>query len=516
MIEAFDPHIGRQLLGRYRVVRVLASGGQGTVYLARGEGAAGFVRPLVVKRILGRFEADQARQDHFAREARITAQLRHPGIVPVLDFARDGDCYMMVLEYVHGFDLRRWERYVRRTKGDFPVNLAVYAVIKVLEALEYAHTLRGADRRLVQVIHRDISPSNVLIDVGGHVKLTDFGIARMQSEQTTETDTKHNIKGKLPYIAPEMFREQPPSVLTDIYSCAVMLHELLAGSNEFRGSNAAEVAVRALEHVPTRLDRLRTDVPTRVAKVIARALSKDPRHRPGSAAAFSEALREAIGRDLSELRTEFCEAVKSDFENPRMPRTLGVPDLATLERSWRQWDTAEFNGAAAAPQIDDGATEVESVSLTTRSRRRLAARWALLVAAIAVVVGVGVRGTDALAARAPQYIFRAPPASEVGAASGPAKTPSKPPSKAAKLTEAFAKRQAEVAQCFSEHGGSDQKLWVHFSVARDGQVNEVRVTPKRSAKSDLGVCVTHVAEQVRFGKQPQAVSFRIPIRATRR
>src|SRR5947209_14846010 len=194
MNVATDELIGRVVLGRYRIVRMLAQGGMGVIYLARSEGAAGFVRPIVVKRILSDLISDESIVNHFKREARIMSNLRHPGIVSVIDFGQEARSYLMVLDYVHGFHAGRWQKFVRTTRGPFPAELAVQIVLAVLDALHYAHTLADADGRVLGIVHRDVSPSNVLLEVDGHVKLADFGIARMQTESTDVRTEAGTIK----------------------------------------------------------------------------------------------------------------------------------------------------------------------------------------------------------------------------------------------------------------------------------------------------------------------------------
>ena len=328
--------VGRTVLGRYRIVKPLGRGGQGMVYLARGEGAAGFARPTVVKRVLTPFADDPQVLDAFAREARITSQLRHPDIVSVIDFERDGVSYVMVLEYVHGYDMRRWERFVHKQRGGFDAENVAYVMIKTLEALHYAHTLRAPDGSPRQVIHRDISPANVLVDLDGHIKLTDFGIARMDAEEVTVVTSGMQIKGKLPYVAPEMFRGAPPSVTTDVYACGVMLHELVLGKNEFRAVNALETLALAAEHIATRLDVARPDVPKALADAVNKALCKDPTQRFQSALEFAQALRDALGGEISEVEARFREVVREDFLNPEIAKLLGSPPLSELDAAWRQ------------------------------------------------------------------------------------------------------------------------------------------------------------------------------------
>src|SRR3954470_8777440 len=141
MTRPSDDQTGRVVLGRYRLVMPLAKGGQGVVYLARGEGAAGFTLPVVIKRVLTPISRDPEVNERFVREARITAQLRHPDIVSILDFEQESDdSYVMVLEYVHGYDLAKWTQFLRSDQRPFDAQLAAYIAIRTLEALHYSHS----------------------------------------------------------------------------------------------------------------------------------------------------------------------------------------------------------------------------------------------------------------------------------------------------------------------------------------------------------------------------------------
>ncbi|HEX5098716.1 MAG TPA: serine/threonine-protein kinase, partial [Polyangiaceae bacterium] len=160
---------GRVLLGRYRVVRPLARGGMGVVYLGRVEGAAGFAKPVVIKALLTNPTQAEEGEHLFAREARIVSHLQHPGIVSVFDFGQVDGTHVMVLEYVHGYNLGQWFRYVTDARGAVPVHHATHIVLGVLDALDYAHRLTRPDGTPFGIVHRDISPGNVLIDDQGRV-----------------------------------------------------------------------------------------------------------------------------------------------------------------------------------------------------------------------------------------------------------------------------------------------------------------------------------------------------------
>lgn len=333
--EEVDELLGRVVLGRYRIVRELARGGMGAIYLARSEGAASFTRPVVVKRMLPEFVGDDAAARMFKREARIMALLRHPGIVSVYDFGREEHSYLLVMDYVHGFHLGRWVSWMLKRRVEVPVVLAVQIVIQVLEALQYAHALTGDGGEPLRIVHRDVSPSNVLLDVDGHVRLADFGIAQSGADAPDVKTTTRTVKGKFSYMAPEILDGGDPTPSGDVYSAAVVLHEILIGRNEFRTSNPTSTIGRVLTHVPTRLDVARADCSPELADVVAMALLKDPAHRFESAAEFSLALRQVRGVPGEEADAMLAETIARDFRDPTLSAMFSLPPLDEIERSLR-------------------------------------------------------------------------------------------------------------------------------------------------------------------------------------
>jgi serine/threonine-protein kinase len=506
------------VLGRFRVVRLLARGGMGEIYLARSEGAAGFAIPVVIKRVLSEFSGDEAIVTMFKREARIMSNLRHPGIVSVLDFGVEGLGYVMVLEYVHGFHVGRWSRWLHSQRTHFPVGRAVHIVLQMLAALEYAHTIKDTDGRPLSVVHRDISPSNVLIDVEGHVKIADFGVARMHGEQTEvrtgQQGSDGTIKGKFPYLAPELFTGASPDAQSDVYSSAVVLDELLRGSNPFRAEDPHLTIGKVFHFVPERLDLVREDVPEALALVVAKALYKAPAERWGSAESFAKALRAAWPTPQEQAQQELADAARRDFQDPLFASTLRLDDLATLARAWRETHDTQLDALDVAdpaiPAYAEAATQVpRPVDERTRAAGpaatvdrppaapdapppqptpaeapkskvvplALTALAALVVIALAIVgVTFGLRGSTSGTDEGPVYLVVHPTdTADAGpsAPNGPANEVAEPPSgsetldagtsparrraRAARASEAasleapFRARAADVTRCFSTY-----------------------------------------------------------------
>ena len=329
-----DDMTGRLLLGRYRVVRRLAAGGMGVVYLARAEGAAGFVKPVVVKLVLPILASSEEFSGMFAREARILANLRHPGIVSIVEFAEEADCNIMVLEYVHGFQLGQWKKYLSSKHREIPTAVAIQIIINVLDALHYAHTLQSPAGDMKQIIHRDISPGNIMIDVDGHVKLVDFGIAFATENTEGYKTTNKSFKGKLSYSAPELFANKKASVQSDIYSAGVTLHEILVGRNEFNFKDHASIVNAVLNHVPSSVHACRNDAPERIDDVIWKALAKKSELRFKTAAEFADALRDITSTPEHKASAMLADIVLTDF-GEEMAAFLKVESLVSRERAWR-------------------------------------------------------------------------------------------------------------------------------------------------------------------------------------
>lgn len=572
-----DEMVGSVLLGRYRVLRHLADGGMGSIYLARNEGAAGFVRPVVIKWILPQHSGDEKMTQLFMREARIMATLRHPGIVSVQDFALDDGMYIMVMEYVHGFHLGRWSHYMTEVRGGFPAELVVHIMLAVLRALDYAHKLTGDDKKPLGIVHRDVTPSNVLIDVDGHVKLADFGVARIASEHTAVGD--ESIKGKFQYLPPEIFEGVPASAVTDVYSAGVTLHEILVGHNEFASDSGMAASVGlAFHHTPTRVDTLRADVSSQLADVIEKALSKDPNDRYKSAAEFARALSRVRRLDEVEAAERVRMLAATDFRNPRMAEMSSLPQLAELESAWRtptptprpagkrrrgltddSLATAKTHPGDDTPSVGQDVDPFQAVDptgpfLPVEPAKR--SYTGLLVAA-AVLAFLAVGGVAAYAlwiakekpeAQAPSYIVmdeRKPPGNQTpgtqpgtetpadnpdgsaqagpgeadaGAAAKPVEDTGdkKPVSAETKLSRAFAKHKSKVTACFRSHRddvGRSTKVSIRFEVEKSGKVSSATVFPSSVRGSGLGRCLKKVGMATRFGRQSRRLAFRVPLSA---
>jgi eukaryotic-like serine/threonine-protein kinase len=331
--------IGRVLLGRYRIVRELAKGGMGVVYLARAEGAVGFVKPVVIKLVLPEHAADERFRSMFVREAQILANLRHPGIVDVIELNEEDGAYVMVLEYVRGYHLGQWSKFLRLKGRALAPGIAIQIVIDVLEALYHAHSMAHPDGTSMHIVHRDVSPSNILLDEDGRARLLDFGVARMRGGTAEYMTQVKGFVGKLFYSAPEVFAEGGDATpKSDAYACAVMLHELLTGQNPFRTDSQAQTLQRVLTHMPEPLEASHPELPHGLDAVLAKALAKSPDDRYDSALDFAHALRSLQTEGESEQRKQLAAMLRGDFGR-EMSELLGLESLADRDDAWRRLNT---------------------------------------------------------------------------------------------------------------------------------------------------------------------------------
>lgn len=276
--------------GKYEPVRPVAQGGMASVWLGVTHGEANFRRKVAIKRVLRHLFSDAEFEAMFVEEARVVADLHHPNIVQVHDFGYDVDGgYFIIMEWVEGMDLHRYVAAMVDAGEATPWPIVSAIAIEVLRALSAAHQRKDEAGAHAPVIHRDVTPANILVGLGGNVKLTDFGLSRAKDRPGT-TDPGV-VKGKVAYMAPECLRGDPATPLSDIYAVGVTLWEALAGERLFGGSGTdVDIAMRVMEmNVPDLAER-RPDLPEELVHIVARAMAPVPARRYQRAGAMVEAL----------------------------------------------------------------------------------------------------------------------------------------------------------------------------------------------------------------------------------
>jgi serine/threonine-protein kinase len=281
-------------VGRYELLLKLAVGGMGSVYVGRQRGAAGFERLVAVKQMHSHIAQTPEMLGAFLDEARIASLVHHPNVVRVQDvYEAEGEC-LLVMDYVDGVALSGLLWSMRRRSERLPPRVSLRVMIDALLGLHAAHELRNLGGTPMHVVHRDVSPHNVLLGADdGIARVTDFGVARA-AERSTQTRTGQ-IKGKLRYMAPEQASEGEVDRRADVFSAGVVLWELLAGRRFFQGENDAKLLLAITGANYPDLATIRPDLPAPLAALVTRALSRNPDERWPSALAFAQAL-EAWGR----------------------------------------------------------------------------------------------------------------------------------------------------------------------------------------------------------------------------
>ena len=296
-------------------------------------GPDGFQRELVLKRIRPRFSRDERFARMFVDEARIASQLNHPNIVQIFEFGKiDGD-YFLAMEHVPGVDLARLGSQLVDSGDRFPIALAAFITIEVCRALDYAHRKRGPDGTPLGIVHRDVSPANVLISREGAVKLADFGIARAAERREQTLDGV--VKGKVAFMSPEQVRDLPLDGRTDIFSAGIILYLILAGEHPFAGVNDGESIGNLLTSEWPPPSEIADDIPPALDRIVMQATAKDRDERYETAARLAEDLEQflfdsRLRASASELSSLMKRIYGDDAATAPIPR-IAIDDVVASE-----------------------------------------------------------------------------------------------------------------------------------------------------------------------------------------
>ncbi|MFK8000746.1 MAG: protein kinase [Polyangiales bacterium] len=275
--------------GKYQLLELLARGGMAEVYKAKAHGVEGFEKILVIKRILEELGRNPDFVDMFINEAKIAVTLSHANIVQVFDLGRADETYFIAMEYVAGSDLATILRRSKKYGKPIPAQLAVFVVSEIAKGLDYAHRRRDANMRPLFIVHRDVSPQNILVSYEGEVKLTDFGIAKARTTVADETEAGV-LKGKYAYMSPEQARGIDVDNRTDIFALGTVLYEALTGVNPFLTASTYETLQRVREGFPSPIREVAPQLPDELIAIVEKAMSPDPDDRHQNAGLFYEDL----------------------------------------------------------------------------------------------------------------------------------------------------------------------------------------------------------------------------------
>ncbi len=333
-----EPSRGRDLrVGRYAIQGEIATGGMATVHYGRLVGPAGFSRGVAIKRLHGQYAKDPDFVAMFLDEARLASRILHPNVVPILDVVADGGELFLVMEFVPGEAL---SKLFKRTPEGVPLSIASAIAVGMLEGLHAAHEARGEDGTPLSIVHRDVSPQNVLVGLDGVARLIDFGVAKATGNATMTRDGQ--VKGKVAYMAPEQIRAEKIDRRADIYAASVVLWEMLTGKRFFAEaeSDAARVLLALNAEIPPP-SSIRPELKGDLDAIVMRGLARKPEDRFGSAREMAQAMERvstpAAARDVgrwveakagealwlrSQRMSEFDLSIATELPGKASPRVL--------------------------------------------------------------------------------------------------------------------------------------------------------------------------------------------------
>jgi len=404
------------LLGKYQLLRRIATGGMAELYLARATGIHGFEKLVVLKRILPQHAESDDFNRMFLDEARLAATLHHPNIVQVYDIGEEGNFFTM--EYVQGQDLRKLVRAARKADRALPLEHILHIVMGIAAGLHHAHEKVGTDGRPLGIVHRDVSPSNVLVTYEGGVKIVDFGIAKAATAQSATL--AGTLKGKIPYMSPEQCRGESVDRRSDIFSIGTLLWELTTGARLFTGENEFGIINRVAAGAVPLPTSVRPDYPPELEAIVMRALTADREQRysqaldlqidledfarearlPVSSARMAKFMRELFEEEIRQTAA-MLQFDRLD-EQPTMPRPalsrevlLGSGLRAVVEPESVEETPSELRGdgghsmptaAAQASHAAGSSTDIHYVDTDEPPRTsRLAVALAVITGMIAVL-----------------------------------------------------------------------------------------------------------------------------------
>lgn len=378
-----------------------------------------FRRLYARKRLHAHYRQDPELRQMFVEEARLAGLLRHPNVIGVLDVGEDDEGPYLVMDYVEGVSVSALIADVRKGEDLLPVSVCVEVARQTALALAAAHTLRDVDGKRLELVHRDVSPQNVLIDYEGIVRLGDFGVAKALGRAMASTTDA--LKGKVGYMSPEQLRFEPLDHRSDLFALGVVLYELLAAERLYAGRDVPTVARAILNGPPPDLGEQRPDVPPALEELLLDLLARSPLDRPADAADVARRLG-AIGRRLEdEAQLELATLMRQNFGERRAElqaeRALAIEDAVSharaSERPVRPVLVDSGRSYSGPSDPDQPATRVEPLAPRGRSGKLAAGLVAL--GALILVSGIGV-----MAERELRGSPAAPPPPEPPSAASPA------------------------------------------------------------------------------------------------
>ncbi len=449
-----SPGAARQI-GRYLLFGEIAAGGMATVHFGRLSGPAGFSRTVAIKRLHAQYAKDPDFVSMFLDEARLAARIRHPNVVPTLDVVQTDDEMFLVMEYVQGESLAKLLRAVRSMMTTSDVRVVATVMSGVLHGLHAAHEAKNEQGEAINIVHRDVSPQNILVGSDGVPRVLDFGVAKAVGR--LQTTREGQIKGKLSYMAPEQLHNQPATRQSDIYAAAVVTWESLTGHRLFRGDNEAAIVTAVLQAPVRPPSHVGVHVPLAFDRVVLRGLERDPSYRYQTAREMALDLERCAGIAPASEIGEWVESLAHDelfkrsahiaeiesissesIRQRSVPAVADMPTTVTGSQEFRP--SSSMRGAAAmAPQAQEVRSDVSSIAVApilSTAPRRPRGHLPLIagiggVLGLVILVGALMLGRGGKSAGAEGTTDPSASAAVMGPAVPPVESPPPPPAESA-------------------------------------------------------------------------------------
>ncbi len=366
--KLIDVGQGAQRIDRYDLVAEIASGGMATVYLARLAGVGGFQRFVAIKRLHPHLAKEQEFVEMFLDEARLAAGIHHPNVVPILEVGASERGYYLVMEYIEGDTLARLLARAATTGGKIPPEISIRILLDMLHGLHAAHELKDEKGLATELVHRDVSPQNILVGMDGVSRITDFGVARAASRLSATRVGQ--LKGKIAYMAPEQAAgDTGVDRRADIFSAGIVLWEVLASRRLFKAENEAATLSRVVSEPIPNLHELAPDIHAQISLVCMKALERDPDKRFGTCAQFADVLERAtaaVGKIASprEVAAYVSEIIGTEITQQRaaVRAWLANSEPSQLDRPNFSLSAAPSGSGGATSSVSAGNMELSSIN----------------------------------------------------------------------------------------------------------------------------------------------------------
>ncbi|TVQ86495.1 MAG: PEGA domain-containing protein [Deltaproteobacteria bacterium] len=388
-MSSFEP----QAFGKYFLVDKIATGGMAEIFKAKTFSHGGFENLVVIKRILGHLSENEEFVEMFVDEAKVSVSLQHANIVRVYDFGKVLSNYFIAMECVDGKDIRVILRKLAKERRYLPIDFALYIAHEVCRGLDYAHSKTDLRGHPYGIVHRDMSPSNVLVSYEGDVKIADFGIAK--AEQNTYDTAEGVLKGKFEYMSPEQARGESVDSRSDLFAVGILLYEMLTGRRLFKGESDIQTLERIKRCDFSPPSKVTPRVPASIERVVLKLLARDPDERYARAAQALADIRELLGRSPDEIRPELQVFLRDLFTEEITEELARFEAGSAIADAWR---------TTSDESVWDGNSTAGASTLRTTSRKPRAL-WPIMVLLLLLLM---VGGTLLSAAGVSFVLLQAP------------------------------------------------------------------------------------------------------------